>query len=133
MMLRIQQIHTSHLIFYLPMLTLLLLFLKSVPETTEKVNYRKLGFLDKFFEINAVMWRTNAGLTDSHPYDSRPLDWIFLKRGISFWGKQHRHIYLLGNPIVWWSGSASIAIYMIVKVLLCIRAKRGYDDQLSGK
>lgn len=44
----------------------------SVPEDTELVNYRKPGFFSKFAELNQVMWNTNKGLTDSHPYDSRP-------------------------------------------------------------
>jgi dolichyl-phosphate-mannose--protein O-mannosyl transferase len=43
-----------------------------VPEDTELVNYRKPGFFSKFAELNQVMWNTNKGLTDSHPYDSRP-------------------------------------------------------------
>lgn len=29
-----------------------------------------------------MMWTTNAGLTDRHPYDSRPLTWPRLRRGI---------------------------------------------------
>jgi hypothetical protein len=28
------------------------------------------------------MWATNAGLTDRHSYDSRPLSWPRLRRGI---------------------------------------------------
>ena len=28
------------------------------------------------------MWTTNAGLTDRHAYDSRPLSWPRLRRGI---------------------------------------------------
>ena len=44
----------------------------TVPEDTELVNYRKPGFFSKFAELNQVMWNTNKGLTDSHPYDSRP-------------------------------------------------------------
>ncbi|KAJ8587943.1 hypothetical protein M405DRAFT_903878 [Rhizopogon salebrosus TDB-379] len=31
------------------------------------------------------MWITNAGLTDRHSYDSRPLSWPHLHRGINFW------------------------------------------------
>jgi dolichyl-phosphate-mannose--protein O-mannosyl transferase len=46
--------------------------LLTVPEDIELVNYRKPGFLSKFIELNQVMWNTNKGLTDSHPYDSRP-------------------------------------------------------------
>lgn len=48
----------------------------------EKVNYVKPGFFDKFFELQAVMWHTNAGLTDRHSYDSRPQHWPILRRGI---------------------------------------------------
>ena len=47
-----------------------------------KVNYRKLGFFEKFFELQRVMWQTNAGLTDRHMYDSRPSSWPQLRRGI---------------------------------------------------
>jgi dolichyl-phosphate-mannose-protein mannosyltransferase len=43
-----------------------------VPLDTEKVTYNKLSFLNKFIELNKVMWDTNKGLTSSHPYDSRP-------------------------------------------------------------
>ncbi|KAG1888589.1 glycosyltransferase family 39 protein [Suillus subluteus] len=75
-----------------------------------------------------VMWTTNAGLTDRHMYDSRPLTWPRLRRGINFWVKDHRQIYLIGNPFVWWSSTASIITYMIVRGFLLLRAKRGYRD-----
>ena len=53
-----------------------------VPPDAPKVNYRKMGFLAKFFELQRVMWDTNAGLTDRHTYDSRPSSWPQLRRGI---------------------------------------------------
>jgi len=74
------------------------------------------------------MWRTNAGLVDSHAWDSRPEVWPFLKRGISFWGKEHRQIYLLGNPFIWWSSTAAIVVYVIFKAIAVIRWQRGYTD-----
>jgi dolichyl-phosphate-mannose-protein mannosyltransferase len=43
-----------------------------VPPDTEKTSYHKPGFFGKFVELNKVMWRTNQGLTSTHPYDSRP-------------------------------------------------------------
>ncbi|KAI9267568.1 Dolichyl-phosphate-mannose-protein mannosyltransferase-domain-containing protein [Helicostylum pulchrum] len=43
-----------------------------LPPDSERVTYKKLGFLRKFLELNKVMWDTNSGLTSSHPYDSRP-------------------------------------------------------------
>ena len=53
-----------------------------MPPTAEKVNYIKPSFLSKFFELQAVMWHTNAGLTDRHSYDSRPSAWPLMRRGI---------------------------------------------------
>jgi dolichyl-phosphate-mannose-protein mannosyltransferase len=54
----------------------------TVPSNAPKVNYKLPGFLSKFFELQHVMWTTNAGLTDRHTYDSRPDSWPRLRRGI---------------------------------------------------
>jgi dolichyl-phosphate-mannose-protein mannosyltransferase len=74
------------------------------------------------------MWKTNAGLTESHAWDSRPPSWPILRRGINFWGKHNRQIYLLGNPVIWWSSSALIALYIAIKGLAILRWQRGYRD-----
>ena len=94
----------------------------------EKVNYRHPGFLGKFFELNKVMWKTNAGLIESHAWDSRPPSWPILSRGINFWGANHRQIYLIGNPLIWWSSTAAIGIYLAFKALSIIRWQRGFKD-----
>lgn len=78
------------------------------------------------------MWRTNAGLVESHAWDSRPEIWPFLTRGINFWGKDHRQIYLIGNPFIWWSSTATIAVYVIFKVIALLRWQRGYSDYRNG-
>jgi dolichyl-phosphate-mannose-protein mannosyltransferase len=39
-------------------------------EASEKVNYRNPGFFGKFWELQKVMWHTNAGLVESHAWDS---------------------------------------------------------------
>lgn len=94
----------------------------------EKVNYRKPGFLAKFWELQKVMWRTNAGLVESHAWDSRPPSWPILRRGINFWGRENRQVYLLGNPIIWWSTTAIIGLYAVFKGLAILRWQRGYQD-----
>ncbi|KAL0948909.1 hypothetical protein HGRIS_009018 [Hohenbuehelia grisea] len=94
----------------------------------EKVNYKKPSFLSKFLELQQVMWTTNAGLTDRHTYDSRPESWPKLRRGINFWVKDHRQIYLIGNPTVWYLSTLSLVIYVAVRAFLILRAKRGYRD-----
>lgn len=94
----------------------------------EMTNYIQPGFFGKFWELQKVMWRTNAGLIDSHTWDSRPDSWPLLKRGINFWGKDNRHIYLIGNPVIWLSSFASVLIYGAVKAISIFRWQRGYTD-----
>ncbi|OIW30645.1 MIR-domain-containing protein [Coniochaeta ligniaria NRRL 30616] len=94
----------------------------------EKVNYVRPGFLGKFWELQKVMWKTNAGLVESHAWDSRPPSWPILRRGINFWGKDHRQIYLMGNPIVWWSATAAVVIYALFKGLAVLRWQRSCND-----
>lgn len=94
----------------------------------EKVNYRNPGFFGKFWELNRVMWTTNAGLVESHAWDSRPPSWPVLRRGINFWGKTYRQIYLLGNPVIWWTSTASIALYVAFKGLAVLRWQRSCND-----
>lgn len=94
----------------------------------EKVNYRRPGFLGKFWELQQVMWKTNAGLVDSHAWDSRPPSWPFLSRGINFWGKNHRQIYLIGNPVIWWSSTLAILAYVLFKGISVLRWQRGFKD-----
>ncbi|KAI6094514.1 glycosyltransferase family 39 protein [Pisolithus sp. B1] len=94
------------------------------PECRE-VNYKIPGFLSKFWELQKVMWTTNSKLTDRHVYDSRPWSWPFLS---NFWVKDHKQIYLIGNPFVWWSSTVSVITYMLIRGLLILRAKRGYRD-----
>lgn len=97
-------------------------------ESSEKVNYRLPGFFGKFWELQKVMWNTNAGLVESHAWDSRPPSWPLLRRGINFWGKDNRQIYLIGNPIVWWSSTLAVTIFAIFKGIAILRWQRGYKD-----
>ena len=97
-------------------------------EDAEKVNYRNPGFLGKFWELQQVMWTTNAGLVESHAWDSRPPSWPILRRGINFWGKNHRQIYLIGNPPIWWTSTLAIAVYVLFKGLATLRWQRGFRD-----
>jgi len=85
-------------------------------KNAKKITYKKPGFIGKFIELNTVMWNVNKGLTSSHPYESHPSSWLFLRRGISFWtGKKDYvgRIYLTGNPISWYLGSCAVIFYII--------------------
>ncbi|KAK1998171.1 dolichyl-phosphate-mannose-protein mannosyltransferase [Colletotrichum falcatum] len=97
-------------------------------DNVEKVNYRNPGFFGKFWELQKVMWKTNAGLVESHAWDSRPSAWPFLKRGINFWGRDNRQIYLLGNPVVWWGSTLAIVVYVLFKGIATLRWQRKCND-----
>ncbi|KAF2641716.1 PMT-domain-containing protein [Massarina eburnea CBS 473.64] len=97
-------------------------------DDVEKVNYRNPGFFGKFWELQKIMWKTNAGLVESHAWDSRPPSWPTLRRGINFWGKDNRQIYLIGNPAIWWSTTAIIGLYLAIKGLAVLRWQRGFRD-----
>ncbi|KAH6855306.1 Dolichyl-phosphate-mannose-protein mannosyltransferase-domain-containing protein [Chaetomium sp. MPI-CAGE-AT-0009] len=94
----------------------------------ETVNYANPGFFGKFWELQKVMWKTNAGLVESHAWDSRPPSWPILRRGINFWGKEHRQIYLIGNPVIWWSATAAVVIYVLFKGIAVLRWQRSCND-----
>lgn len=100
----------------------------NLPPDVERVNYKTPGFFGKFLELQKVMWTTNAGLVESHNWDSRPPSWPMLRRGINFWGKDNRHIYLIGNPVIWLSSTVAIGIYFVFKGLSILRWQRGYKD-----
>ncbi|KAJ7982867.1 glycosyltransferase family 39 protein [Mycena polygramma] len=99
-----------------------------LPADAPKVNYKLPGFLAKFLELQQVMWTTNAGLTDRHTFDSRPDAWPRLRRGINFWVKDHKQIYLVGNPMIWWLSTLAVLSYITVRGFLILRAKRGFRD-----
>ncbi|RMY93100.1 hypothetical protein D0864_05775 [Hortaea werneckii] len=100
----------------------------NLKEDAEKVNYRNPGFLGKFWELQRVMWTTNAGLVESHAWDSRPSSWPILRRGINFWGQNHKQIYLIGNPLIWWSSTLAVVIYIGFKALAVVRWQRSCGD-----
>ncbi|PKI84077.1 hypothetical protein MVES_002028 [Malassezia vespertilionis] len=92
------------------------------------IRYVLPTFFQKFAELQRVMWSVNERLTEHHVYESRPFSWPALKRGINFWTKNHRQVYLFGNPMVWWLGTASVLFYATIRVFLLLRAQRGCND-----
>ncbi|CDH50297.1 glycosyltransferase family 39 protein [Lichtheimia corymbifera JMRC:FSU:9682] len=104
-----------------------------LPDDTRMVNYLVPGFWGKFIELHKVMWKVNEGLTQSHPYQSRPSAWPMLRRGISFWANQGRHIYFLGNPIVYWMTTVAVFNFLILWAFFQVRAKLGYTDDYKGR
>ncbi|XP_016982471.1 protein O-mannosyl-transferase 2 [Drosophila rhopaloa] len=75
------------------------------------------GFFARFLESHAVMLQGNAGLKPKEgEVTSRPWQWPINYRGQFFSGSTYR-IYLLGNPLIWWSNLVFLALF--VAVFLC--------------
>ncbi|ALC48451.1 tw [Drosophila busckii] len=72
------------------------------------------GFFARFLESHAVMLQGNAGLKPKDgEVTSRPWQWPINYRGQFFSGSSYR-IYLLGNPIIWWSNLVFLALFVVV-------------------
>ncbi|KAJ3278129.1 hypothetical protein HK104_002629 [Borealophlyctis nickersoniae] len=97
---------------------------------SKKKGEKKLSFLQKFLELQSLMISHNAGLVKPHPYSSTPITWPFVLRGISFWETKEglRQIYLLGNPIVWWTSIVGTMMFLAMWILDRLLMRRGLDD-----
>lgn len=90
------------------------------PEDIPRVNYEVPSFFAKFIALHKVMWDINKGLTETHHWESRPLSWVTLKRGINMWGQHNRQVYLTGNLPIYWTilaGVVLLAVYKVVRIL----------------
>lgn len=104
-----------------------------LPEDAEKISYKKLSFWQKFMELNKAMWYVNSRLTDSHVYQSSPGDWVWLKRGISYWSQEPNAIYLLGNPFIWWPASFLFVGVIGYVVFLLFKLNFGYEVSFNAE
>eukprot|EP00124_Ichthyophonus_hoferi_P004332 Ihof_evm1s464 gene=Ihof_evmTU1s464 len=89
-----------------------------------------MGFFGKLVESIHVMLDTNSKLSSKHVYASRPLDWVRLVRGISFYqAKEDKgQIYLLGNPVSWWACHMAAVIFLVLAIVFTMREARGFYD-----
>lgn len=86
------------------------------------------SFLQRFIESHAVMFQGNAGLKPKEgEVTSRPWQWPINYKGQYFSGSSYR-IYLLGNPIIWWSNLVFLALFLVVYFLSALKRQRGYDS-----
>lgn len=101
------------------------------PATTpSEVPVKAMPFFSKFWEVQNKMLRANKDLNQEHTFSSRPSHWPFMRRGVAYWIDKSRNmqIYCIGNPVVWWAGTAGVPIYLGLLVLYLLRRRRGIRD-----
>ncbi|MFA6315327.1 MAG: phospholipid carrier-dependent glycosyltransferase [Candidatus Paceibacterota bacterium] len=87
------------------------------------------GMPSKFIELNIEMYKANKNLTATHDYSSKWYSWPFMQRPIYYWVasddsatgvkdevKTESKIYLLGNPLVYWSGAISVVLLALTLI-----------------
>ena len=74
---------------------------------SEEFNNNELNIFEKFLELNAKMYVSNSTITASHPYGSPFYTWPLMLKPVYYWvdsnSETPSRIYLLGNPIIWYS------------------------------
>jgi len=89
------------------------------------------SFLERFLESHAVMLQGNAGLKPKEgEITSKPWQWPINYRGQFFSGSAYR-IYLLGNPVIWWSNIVFLVVFLYLFIKNAVKKQRGYIKTLQ--
>ncbi len=94
----------------------------------------KSPFIRDFLHLNvAMMTSNNALIPDPDKQDdlaSQFWQWPILNVGLRMcgWDDHIVKYFLLGNPLVYWSSTASLAIFAALVLWYLIRWQRGYDE-----
>lgn len=89
-----------------------------------------LSFWTKFFELQTKMLFSRSDIDMEHKYSSGPLDWPFLTKNTAYWmsSTSNAQIHLLGNPVIWYSASLSLFIYLGLLLIYMMRRRRDIFD-----
>lgn len=79
------------------------------------------------------MTSNNALIPDPDKEDilaSKPVDWPWARLGLRMcgWGDTQIKYYLVGNPIIWWAGTSSLILSVVVLLAYVLRMQRKYAD-----
>ncbi|GFY76878.1 protein O-mannosyl-transferase 2 [Trichonephila inaurata madagascariensis] len=81
-------------------------------------------FVESFLESHAVMFQGNSGLKPKKgEITSKPWQWPINIRG-QFFSAQQLRIYLLGNPVIWWTNLIFLQIFLILKFIFAVQKQR---------
>ena len=76
--------------------------------------------IQNWWHYQASMYAYHLGEHTPHAYQANPLSWLFMVRPTSmYWhadGNDAETILGLGNPLIWWAGTAAI-VFVIVRLV----------------
>jgi dolichyl-phosphate-mannose--protein O-mannosyl transferase len=84
-----------------------------------------------------MMTSNNALIPDPDKEDilaSKPFDWPWAHLGLRMcgWGDNQTKYYLIGTPVIWWAGAASLVITVLSFAIYLLRMQRKYADFERG-
>ncbi|XP_062938013.1 protein O-mannosyl-transferase 1 isoform X3 [Cynocephalus volans] len=90
---------------------------------------RNLSFIARFSELQWKMLTLRSDDSE-HKYSSTPLEWVTLDTNIAYWlhPRTSAQIHLLGNIVIWASGSLAIAAYTLLFFWYLFRRRRHVCD-----
>lgn len=105
-------------------------FQKTLVGTAASVdpNIESEGTLAKFLELNRVMYTSNRDMKAEHSYSSKWYTWPIMWRPIFYWelnnASGHSYIYLFGNPVIYYLGTASVISMVLYALYEYARKKK---------
>ncbi|XP_050453937.1 protein O-mannosyltransferase 1 [Cataglyphis hispanica] len=89
-----------------------------------------LSFWEKFAELQIKMLFGGQEGQNSHMYSSGPLEWPLMSRGIAYWvsNDSNAQVHLLGNIVIWYSGTISVIVYSGLLIFYLMRRRRKCFD-----
>ncbi|XP_014473640.1 PREDICTED: protein O-mannosyltransferase 1 [Dinoponera quadriceps] len=89
-----------------------------------------LSFWEKFAELQVKMLFSGQEGQNSHMYSSGPLEWPLMSRGIAYWvsNDSNAQVHLLGNIVIWYSGTTSVIAYSALLLFYLMRRRRKCYD-----
>ncbi|KAL0269207.1 UNVERIFIED_CONTAM: hypothetical protein PYX00_007014 [Menopon gallinae] len=90
-----------------------------------------LTFWEKMMELQYKMLISyQEPLLQSHMYSSEPFEWPLVTRTIAYWvsSTSNAQVHLLGNVVIWWSGTLGFLMYCAMLVFYILRRRRKCFD-----
>lgn len=89
-------------------------------------DFEKLNFLQKFLTMNKIMYTSQSSLNQvTHPYQSNPIEWLFMKKEIFYWTKENKKIFFTGNIFLWYS--ATLSLFFLIGSFFSLKMKKFFN------
>lgn len=87
------------------------------------------SFVDKLINIHTTMLSANANIKTAHPDMSLWWGWPWMHSPLFYWVNEDKLIYLIGNPVVWWTSAMAMILFMARILINCVTRMVNENEQ----